>query len=59
MNLVDIYVSNISSVEYVEQYDVYKIVADTDCCGNKKKQVSLVLPSYQYEDVKKHGKYVG
>lgn len=59
MNLVDIYVSNISSVEYIGEHNVYKLVADTNCCGNKKTQVSLHLSPNQYEDVILYGKYVG
>ena len=61
MNLVEIYVSNITMAEEhkTECGSIYEVTADKDCYGRKEKQVTFWLGERDYESVKEKGFYLG
>lgn len=60
MNLVEKYVYNITSVEEINYNGIplYKLICDTDCYGDIRKQVTIFLIEYQYNMVKQKGYYM-
>lgn len=59
MNLVETYVSNITMEQRHEKYQgVWRIVADTNCYGNRKTQQELILSNGEYTSVKEYGFYL-
>lgn len=58
MNLLEIYVTNITSVKEVFP-NVYEIVADFNCYGRKEIQVAKTISVYDYEMIKEKGYYLG
>ena len=59
MNLVEKWVSNITFEGRCERYpDFWKVIADTNCYGNKKEQEELMLTNGDFQSVKKNGFYL-
>lgn len=60
MNLVEKYVYNITSVKEIKYKGIllYEIECDTDCCGDIRKQVTVLLTERDYDMVKEKGYYM-
>ena len=60
MNLLETWVYNITSVKRIEQgeYALYKLKADIDCYGAKRKQVDITLSEKEYDSVIQNGYYI-
>lgn len=59
MNVLEIYVTNITKVEKGLPYNSVRIVADFDCWGHKEVQVTEIIRKEQYEQILKNGYYLG
>ncbi|WP_029503960.1 hypothetical protein [Lachnoclostridium phytofermentans] len=59
MNLVEIYVSNITEQFASEYTGLHVLTADTDCYGKKETQQELFLTDDEYKSVKEKGYYLG
>lgn len=64
MNLLEKYVYNITSVKEIKydgKYDdivLYELICDTDCYGDIRKQVTVLLTKSEYDMVKEKGYYM-
>lgn len=58
MNLLEVWVSNITSVTEPDEYGVVTIVADQDCWGNKEEQVEFSVTQQDYESILTKGYYL-
>lgn len=60
MNLLETWVYNITSVKRIEQEKcvLYKLKADIDCYGAKRKQVDITLSEKEYDSVMQKGYYI-
>lgn len=60
MNLVEKYVYNITCVKCIKYKDmlVYQLECDTDCYGDIRKQVTILLTKWEYDMVKEKGYYM-
>ena len=58
MNLLDVWVSNITSVTEPDEYGMVTIVADKDCWGNKEEQVEFSVTQQDYESILTKGYYL-
>lgn len=60
MNIVEKYVYNITCVKRIKYKDmlVYQLICDTDCCGDIRKQVTILLTERDYNMVKEKGYYM-
>ena len=59
MNLLEIYVSNITADEETEYKGIRKLIADTDCYGNKEYQKEIIVDEHNYKSIKEKGYYLG
>ena len=58
MNVLEVWVSNITSVTEPDEYGVVTIVADQDCWGNKEEQVEFSVDQQAYESILTKGYYL-
>ena len=58
MNLLEVWVSNITSVTEPDEYGMVTIVADQDCWGNKKEQIEFSVTQQDYESILTKGYYL-
>ena len=60
MNLLEKYVYNITSVKEEDYAGMkfYKLICDTDCCGDIREQEQIILNEYQYKMVEEKGYYM-
>lgn len=58
MNLLEVWVSNITYVSEPNEYGGVTLVADTDCWGNKQKQVKFDVTQEDYESILTKGYYL-
>lgn len=59
MNLVEIYVTNITNIGKANRYGFCCVTADFDCCGRKKIQVTKNLHVDDIYKIKRYGFYLG
>ena len=60
MNLLEKYVYKITSVKEInyEGMKFYKLICDTDCCGDIRKQTKITLTEREYDMVIEKGYYM-
>lgn len=58
MNLLEVWVSNITSVTEPDEYGMVTIVADQDCWGNKEEQIEFSVTQQDYESILTKGYYL-
>ena len=58
MNLLEVWVSNITSVTEPDEYGIVTIVADQDCWGNKEEQIEFSVTQQDYESILTKGYYL-
>lgn len=60
MNLLEKYVYNITSVKEEDYAGMkfYKLICDTDCYGDIRKQVKVILTEREYDMVIEKGYYM-
>lgn len=58
MNLLEVWVSNITSVSEPNEYGVVTLIADKDCWGNKEEQVEFSITQGDYESILTKGYYM-
>ena len=59
MNLLEIFVTNITKVEVGLPYNCVRITADFDCYGRKEIQATKVIDMWDYQRIIAHGYYLG
>lgn len=59
MNLLEIYVTNITKVVGGLPYDSVRITADFEDDGGKEVQVTKILTKFQYDQIRAWGFYLG
>ena len=59
MNILEIYVTNISDIGEKDQYGFCKVTADFDCYGRKELQVTKKLHISEIEKINECGYYLG
>ena len=59
MNLLEIYVTNITKVEVGLPYNSVRLTADFDCYGVKELQVSKIINMHQYQEIIAYGYFLG
>ena len=58
MNLLEVWVSNITSVTEPDEYGMVTIVADQDCWGNEEEQIEFSVTQQDYESILTKGYYL-
>ena len=58
MNVLEVWVSNITSVTEPDEYGMVTIVADQDCWGNKEEQIEFSVTEQDYESILTKGYYL-
>ena len=58
MNLLEVYVTNITKVEVGLPYDSVRITADFEDDGGKEVQATKILTKFQYQQLKAWGYYL-
>ena len=58
MNVLEVWVSNITSVTEPDEYGIVTIVADQDCWGNKEEQIEFSVTQQDYESILTKGYYL-
>ena len=59
MNLIEIYVTNITNIGKANRYNYCNITADFDCCGYKEIQKTKSLHIDDINSIKRYGYYLG
>lgn len=59
MNLLKIYVNNITADKETKYKGIKKLVADVDCYGSKEYQKEIIVDEHNYKSIKEKGYYLG
>ena len=58
MNVLEVWVSNITSVTEPDEYGIVTIIADQDCWGNIEEQIEFSVTQQDYESIVTKGYYL-